>query len=386
MEKLNSFEFLNTQIGFITECVEPINGVLSFRDAMSYFEGNDELEAIPVEIESGYGILSRDYLERNKVSVLNMSKAISSFNLINSSSRSFNSRENVRKIFIDIAKTEADEQRFYIVYHNNNLFGVVSLHNIIRHISDLQEWEINHARSIQKSILRENLIQGKGFKVQSDIRWAHDLGGDYYYSAAITENLSLVSCFDVESDHMTASLVSVMIDSYFKTRSLMENFEKEDVEKLILSLNSFLLGQLPEDSSVSAIFLFIRQDERKVYLYNFAYTAPFLILSEEGKIRAKRIAPQYHPLGKEDIVIFREAPQIYSMENLHHIFIYSDGMRDCVNAFGEHFGMDRIQECLIKNFKLMGDGFLDILAKEIDEFRHDTPLVDDIASLIVNFE
>ncbi len=385
MDKLNDFDFHRTQIGYITECVEPISGIITVRDSIGYFENDPELQALPVELEQGYGVLSRDDLEQDKIGFRNASKPVSSLNLHQGNYESINSRENIRKLFLQIAGGELEELKYYVVYHNNNLFGVVSLHNIIRHISDIQNWEVKQARKMQQKVLERNLIEDSSFRIQADIRLSHDLGGDYYYSAHISENLSMISCFDVNADHITASMISVMIDAYFKTRNYLHELEKEDVEKLILGLNSLLLEEIPQDSSVSGLFLFIRKNESKVYAYNFGYTAPFFILSEEGKIRAKKVSAQYRPLGVEDIVIFRDAPQVYEMDNLKSIFIYSDGAEDCLNPFGEKFGMERIKNCLVKNFKKLGDGFSSILYDELDQFRHSAPLVDDITTLVVLF-
>ena len=385
MEKLNDFDFHRTQIGFITECVEPILPIISLRDALNNFEDEKDLQAFPVELDSGYGILSREMLEQKKQSFRNLSRPIASLDLHEGSEYAINSRENVKKVFLKVTRGEVGELSHYVVYHNNNLMGIVSFHNIIRHVSDIQDYEVKQARVIQEHLLEHNLISDRAFQIQADIKRSQDLGGDYYYTASITDDLSMISCFDVKGDHISSSLISVMIDSYFKTRRLMGSMEKEDVEKLILSLNKFLLDQIPPEISVHAIFLFIKKSEAKVFLYNFGYTSPFLILSEEGKIRAKMVPPNFDPLGMEDMVIFREEPQVYNMADLRHIFIYSDGIEGCVDNFGESFGMERIKDCLVKNFKLLGEGFNRILIEKIDEFRKDVPLMDDLTTLIVSF-
>lgn len=385
MDKLNNYVFQKNQVGYITECVEPISGFMPLRDALGYFDEDSDLNVLLVELESGYGILSRNLFANKKVSMLNMNKPLSSQDLFQGALENFNSRDNVQKIFRPIAGEKGTDQKFYVVYHNNNLFGVVSLDHILRHFSDLQKTNVLRATEMQHRILENNIIRDPDFNIQADIHWAQELGGDHYYSTRISDELSMICCFDVTGNHISASMICIMIDSYFKTRTLLDNLDKEDVEKLILTLNSFLLNQIPPDCSVKAIFLFIRKDEEKVYIYNFGYTSPFLFLSEEGKTSAKMALPQYSPLGTEDIVIFREEPLVYNRSCIRNIFVYSEGLKECVNSFGEHFGMDRIKDCVVKNFKSLGDGFSKVLWEDIDAFRHETPLPEDITTVEISF-
>ena len=386
MEKMNDFYFHPTQIGYITECVEPINGVITIRDSVLYFDNDPELKALPVEMEQGgYGVLSRDLFEQDKVSFRNAGKPVSSLNLYQGKYESLNSRENIRKLFVQIATGEIDELKYYIVYHNNNLLGVVSLHRIIHQISDLQRKEIAGSRDMRQKILQNNLIENPLFKIHADIQWAHDLGGDHYYTSRITESLSMIACFDVEGDQMTASMLTMVIDSYFKTRERLHDLDKEDVEKLLLGLNALLLEEIPDERAVKGLFLFIQKDESRVSLYNFGYPAPFLILSEEAKIRARLVPPQYEPMGKEDIVIFRDVPFSCRIANLRNIFIYSDGMENCLNPFGEKFGIERIKSCLVKHYRELGFEFSTILKAELDQFRSSAPLFDSISTMVVSF-
>ncbi len=386
MEKMNDFEFHPTQIGYITECVEPISGMITIRDSGLYFEDDPELKALPVEMEQGgYGVLSRDLFEQDKVSFRNAGKSVSSLNLYHGKYESLNSRENIRKLFVQIATGEIDELKYYIVYHNNNLFGVVSLHHILSHISDLQRREVANSREMRQKILEKNIIEDSLFQIRTDIHWAHDLGGDHYYTTRITESLSMIACFDVEGDQITASMLTMVIDAYFKTRERLHDLDKEDVEKLLLGLNALLLEEIPDERDVTGLFLFIRKDKSLVSLYNFGYPSPFLILSEEGKIRAKLVPPQYEPMGKEDIVIFRDVPYTCRIENLRNIFIYSDGMEKCLNPFGEKFGIERIKNCLVKNYRELNGGFSTILNSELDQFRSTAPLFDSISTMVVSF-
>ncbi|MDA3956210.1 SpoIIE family protein phosphatase [Oceanispirochaeta sp.] len=383
MEKLNIFDFQINQVGYITECVEPISGHLTLKDTIQYFESNPDIGAIPVELGQGYGVISRSDVLQKRGPLSNTGKPLSSLDSMNQQFSSFNSHENIKKVLRD--SSEYKGQQFFIIYKESSLFGVVSLNNIIRHISDIQDEEIRKGREFQQFLLDRNLIKDSDFELISHLQRSHDLGKDYYYCSSISNDISMISCFDVQGGNQTASLVSVMIDAFFKTRKELTSLDLGDVEKLMLSLNSFLFHHTPEDFQVRSLFVFIHKIEKKVKIYNFGYTTPFLILLEEGKIKAKMPAPPFEAMGMKDLVIFRETPQVFEMKNLRHIFLYSEGLASCVNSFGESFGMDRIKEALVNNYKSLGSDFSSILEEKVNHFRKDTPLLDDITTLIVNF-
>ena len=69
--------FKPNQIGFITECLEPISGHLTLKDTINYFESNPDVTAVPVELEHGYGVLSRSDTLQKRGPLANTGKTIS---------------------------------------------------------------------------------------------------------------------------------------------------------------------------------------------------------------------------------------------------------------------------------------------------------------------
>ena len=384
MEKMSDFVFQKNQVGYITECIEPISDRITLRDAMGYFAGDPDLEAMPVEIDSGYGILVREDIQRKKGQLGAMGKTVASLEELDTEGLSISSQENVKKVLRDVIKE--GNQKYFLVFKERNLMGIMSLRNLVRHNSDIQEDEIRQGRVVQDFLLSENLIQGRGFNLKTSSQRAHDLGSDYYYSTNLTPSLSMICSFEVQGSIQGASLVSVMIDTYLKTRKMTGSLETDKPENLMIALNAFLCRHTPEDCSVKCIFLFIDRDSGLLSIYNFDYTTPFLITMEEGKVKAKMPSPNFQALGKEELVIFREKPKQITLTSLKHIFLYSNGLETCVNVNGQAFGMDRIKDCLMDNYKALGSGFSEVLRKQVDDFRREMPILEDITTIIISFE
>jgi sigma-B regulation protein RsbU (phosphoserine phosphatase) len=384
MERMNGYEYQKSQVGYITECIEPISDKITLRDALGYFANDPDVEAMPVEIDTGYSIVSREDIQRKKGQLGAMGRTVSTLEDLYADSLSISSQENVKKVLRDVIKNSS--QKYFLVFKERNLMGIVSLRNLVRHNSDIQEQEIRQGREVQDFLLSENLIQGKGFHLKTSSQRAHDLGSDYYYSTELTSKLSMVCCFEVQGSIQGASLVSVMIDTYMKTRKMTGSLETDKPENRMLSLNTFLCRHTPDECTVRCIFLFIDLEKELLSIYNFDYTSPFLILMEEGKVKAKMPTANFKALGREELVIFREKPKQISLNGLKHIFLYSDGLENCVNVNGQAFGMDRIKDCLMENFKSLGSGFSEVLEKQVNDFRREMPVLEDITTMVISFD
>ena len=384
MEKMNNYDYQSNQVGYITECIEPISDKITLRDALGYFADDPDMEAMPVEIETGYSIVSREDIQRKKGQLGAMGRTVSTLEELESDSLSISSQENVKKVLRDVIQNS--NQKYFLVFKERNLMGILSLQNLVRHNSDIQEDEIRQGRAVQDFLLSQNLLRNKGFSLKSSSQRAHDLGSDYYYSTELTASLAMICCFEVQGSTQGASLISVMIDTYLKTRKMTGSLETDKPENLMLSLNTFLCRHTPDESTVRCVFLFIDQDKEILSIYNFDYTSPFLILMEEGKIKARMPAANFQPLGKEELVIFREKPKQLPLKGLKHIFIYSDGLEECVNVNGQKFGMDRIKDCLMENYKSLGTGFSEVMEKQVNEFRREMPILEDITTMVISFD
>ena len=221
---------------------------------------------------------------------------ISTMESLYSDNYSLSSVENVKKVLRDVM--QKGHQDYFLVFKERNLMGILSLRNLVRHSSDIQEEEIRHGREMQDFLLSENLIDGNTFSLRTTSQRAHDLGSDYYYSTELSPGLAMICCFEVQGGIQGASLVSVMIDTYLKTRKMTGSLETDKPENLMLSLNSYLFQHTPGDCPVRCIFLFIDSETEKTQHQQLRlYKHLFLIMLEEGKDQSQDAFCQFSTPG-----------------------------------------------------------------------------------------
>lgn len=387
MEPKNKLNFHPTQIGYITQSVEPISVNMHLDDVVQMFNANEELDSLPVEYDRGIGIIDRQLIQEKGKSFWNSFRNAEMDEYMYTNTLFLSSREHIKKIFKKITSDEKLEGlNSFIVFHNAKYFGIVKYDDLITHISDLQEWETSQAKNIQQFLLSKNELNDDLLDLKASLEMAHELGGDFYQALKVTDNLILVACFDVSGKNISAALLTIMINSFF---TLIRQNKINDISNpvtLLSDFNQFVFEQTSPEQYIASLFLFIYKKEKKVEIYNFGYTSPCIIKITDGKTKALFLNSNYAPIGIGDAIDFSAKPYLYSISSLKSAFLFSDGLIDALNERGERFGEERIKNFIIKNYRKMGTDFLDEMNTELSNFIQETPQADDITSIILNFD
>ncbi len=181
MESKNKMNFHPTQVGFITQIVEPISINLHLDDVLQMFEENEDLDSLPVEYDKGIGIIDRQLIEEKGKTFWNSIRNAEMDEYMYTNTLYINSREYIKKIFKKMADRDKEKNiKSFLVFHNGKYFGMVKYNDLINHISDLQEWEISQAKNIQQFLLSKNTLEDDILSIKANLRMAHELGGDFY--------------------------------------------------------------------------------------------------------------------------------------------------------------------------------------------------------------
>jgi sigma-B regulation protein RsbU (phosphoserine phosphatase) len=351
------------------------------------FEENNDLDSMPVEYDKGIGLIDRHLIEQKGKSFWTSLRNAEMDEYMYTNTLYISSREYIKKIFKRLASSDKKENiKTFIVFHDGKYFGIVKYSDLITHISDLQDWEISQAKNIQQFLLSKNNINDDIIDLKANLQMAHELGGDFYQVLKITDNLILISSFDVSGKNISAALLTIMINSFFTLIKQKKIVEVSNPQKLLAVFNQFVFDQTSPEQYVASLFMFIFKKEQKAEIYNFGYTSPCIIKIADKKTKALFLNANYAPIGISKTIDFSIKPYKYPISSLRSAFLFSDGLIDALNEHGERFGEDRIRDFIIKNYKKIGTDFLEEMNSEINKFIKETPQADDITSIILNFD
>jgi phosphoserine phosphatase RsbU/P len=272
------------------------------------------------------------------------------------------------------------------VYHHGKFFGVITKEKLIQHVQKLRNNELSKASEIQKKFTGTGLFEDDFCFLEVKIKMAHDVGGDFFHIRDLTENLILLSCFDVSGKDISASLITGILNGFFSTIECYNLAKTIPPLEIIKGLNAIITEKTPDGMFIASLFVFIDRKTNVFNIYNMGYCPLYIMHKSEGKNIIKTFSPQYHPIGFPDIVIDDSNVIRAKIQPGTRIFGYSDGLTDASNRLGEQFGEERVKNLIRNTIKTPNKDYLQTYMDELNEFITDTPSTDDITIFNIFFK
>lgn len=376
--------FSYSQAGYIAEITEPVNYHTTAEYIKQIFKSEPKISAIPMESEDGIvGMLERNIVALNSSfsGTLN-EKKLNKF--ITSNIITVDARENVETVLGYMLEGEKAAS-VCMVYYLGRYFGVLSIEKLIKHIFYLRNTELERAEAIQKTMIGEGEYSADDYKIKVNIKMANNVGGDFYYINNLSENVTLLSCFDVSGKDISASLITGLLNGFF---SSFEYFNKEKELtplKIITSLNDLIERKTPDGYFIASIFIFINKETKEYQIFNMGYGPLYRIAFKDGKKTLKIFGTQYQPVGFPELSILEEKVISGKYFNGLKFFGFSDGLTDAQNVHGEFFGEDEVED-FIKELLRKGKGDIQgATLEKVNDFIGNAPRTDDITLFSVDF-
>ena len=246
--------------------------------------------------------------------------------------------------------------------------------NVRRNERRLEE-DLATARRIQAGLLPPKAPRVKGLDVGTAYAPAMELAGDFYDLFRYGDGCLAVAAGDVSGKATPAALfgsltVGIMrghvLEKYWSPAALLEN------------INEQLLIPAVEDRFVAMVFAIFDGRDRSLVISNAGFPLPYMVRG--GRIDT--IEVQGQPLG-----IFPD--QNYNdrrikLERGDVVAFCSDGLVDCENDKGEHFGIPRFEEVLLGAAEKPAQAIADALLEATNTFAAgNTHITDDRTVVVV---
>ncbi|GHV84868.1 hypothetical protein AGMMS50230_04760 [Spirochaetia bacterium] len=280
--------------------------------------------------------------------------------------------------------TKWDDPAWYVVEHKKKYFGIVNLRQMMEYVDGIRSRDLLRAGEIQRNLLIQPLITDPRFTLLSYNRMANEVGGDWYKTLRLHKDLYLIGCFDVAGKNVSGSLVTMSLGTCFTTLELTA-YQGESPEKTSSLLNTLIRTVNPLGVFVAAVLLYVDFAAMSVEIHNCGLSPITAFSPKDDKcIQFKNLKPNLPPLGLEE-EIKPDPPQKLSITEGLRLTVYSDGLTDMCDIYGERYGEDRTAEFLQNLHYINDEGFTTFIDREIDLWTKDTALADDVTLLEVRF-
>ncbi|OGI06589.1 MAG: hypothetical protein A2Y40_07670 [Candidatus Margulisbacteria bacterium GWF2_35_9] len=239
--------------------------------------------------------------------------------------------------------------------------------------------ELNLARSLQQSIIPQEMPIVSGLSVYAKYIPMKDVGGDFYdLKVGDDQSLSAIIA-DVSGHGISAALIASMV----KIAYSVESTETIDPEKILVGMNNILYKQF-ERMLITATVLNVNP-VNKCLTMACAGHVPTLIYRRRQEFLEILESERGFPIGLFKYNVFhRIESKVYTGDR---IIMYTDCIIESKNENNELFGEKRFADFVCKNYQLSLKDFSDELLKTISLWTGtDVNFDDDYTIIIIDIE
>jgi len=240
--------------------------------------------------------------------------------------------------------------------------------------------ELEIARNIQQSLLPKTFPHLPGFGLSGFCLSARQVGGDFYDVLPLSEQCALLVVADVMGKGVPAALFAATLRTLVRTTVDWTRRPSE----LLGRINQQMFDELSGvDMFITAQLALVDLAHQRIVVANAGH-CPLLMTNLEGETVA--VSPEGMPLGIVPQIKFVD--QVLTLDSIHSVLLYTDGLTEARNPEGEWFGRERLLKWLGKpanraqSAKSLSEEFL----KELDAFQCCAPTKDDQTFLILAAE
>ena len=233
--------------------------------------------------------------------------------------------------------------------------------------------ELEIAKDVQKYLFPDSLPNGIRLKMEASYLPHHTVGGDYYDYIPINKNQFLICIADVSGKGIPAAIMMSNFQASLRTLTR----QTPNLSEIVAELNYQILDNAKGESFITFFVAIYDHSVNSMVYVNSGHNPPILVdQNKEMRLltEGSTILGIFHPLP------FINEGFISDLENFM-FFSYTDGLTETSNITGEEYGSDRLEEYIRQNHHKKLSVIHEEILAEIDLFRGNEQLRDDITML-----
>ena len=210
------------------------------------------------------------------------------------------------------------------------------------------------------------------------------VGGDLLQIAGMSKERAAIFLSDVSGHGIRAALVTSIVKTLFEHVDLEERTPSEVLRDMNSRLRS-ALGQLSPHIFATGFLVVVDGENRSLSIASAGHPCPLLISKSSMKCERTMSTDQIGPaLG------FFSDPEYTTVERKLSrgdiVLGFTDGVYEVLNEESEMFGLERLQQLVARNARLIPRDLIQRLITETDTFRGSRQRADDVCLVAVEMD
>jgi serine phosphatase RsbU (regulator of sigma subunit) len=276
------------------------------------------------------------------------------------------------------------------VVQEKRCLGIVAVADLMMKVSSCQEIlfdtlkllnsrineEVSKASIIQRELLPPAEYSDDFITISADLITSSEIGGDFYdYFPLEGDRFGLVVA-DVSGHGVQAGMVTTAAKASLHT---LISQGITTPAALLSGMNNAILATAKQTLLMTCLIAVIDNAKGRVTLANAGHNFPYIFRPESRQIsRIEDVAG--YPLGFEKDFDYKEFSAGFSRGDV--LFLYTDGIIECVDSAGEEFGYERLERLLAMAGKSSPKELRNLLQFSAEKFTGSASFEDDVTLLI----
>jgi len=204
------------------------------------------------------------------------------------------------------------------------------------------ENEIAIASEVQNQLFPQKMPCVPGVELEAICQAARTVSGDYYDFIQLSPTHVAIALADISGKGISAALLMASLQAALRSQLLAPGSEHMSTAELVTRLNTHLVRNTGDDR-FATFFVAVYDSATRTLRYTNAGHLPGLLIANSS---AKHLERGGMVLGVMEEYPYEEDSVVVPPNAL--LIQYSDGLIEPENAYGEQFGIRRLQEAAIR--------------------------------------
>jgi len=243
----------------------------------------------------------------------------------------------------------------------------------------VMEEQLEVARDIQEGLNPMGYYHKDGIQIKGYTKAAKGVGGDYFDYIDIDEHRVGALISDVSGKGVPASLVMVMIRTVFTSYI---SRKEVDCASVVTAINDSLSADFAIDKFATLFFLIYDRRTQEVSFSNAGHGPLTVYRADKGTCTATKLDGV--PIGIMEDIEYKQAKVKLNPGDI--IILTTDGVTEMRNEKKDEYGLNRVLHFTVEHSDLNAEEFVNLLVKDVDDFKGSVPPHDDETMLIFKRE
>jgi sigma-B regulation protein RsbU (phosphoserine phosphatase) len=199
------------------------------------------------------------------------------------------------------------------------------------------ENEISIAREVQDQLFPRGFPKVEGLEIEAICKAARSVSGDYYDFIQLDPTHVAIALGDISGKGISAALLMASLQAALRSQLLTPGSEQLSTAELVGRLNKHLVRNTGEDRFATFLVAVYDMETRKLRYTNAGHLPGFCLSDSKS---------MHLDVGGMVLGIVEDYPYLEGVVDVPRdaVFIaYSDGLVEPENAYGEEFGVSRLE-------------------------------------------